>query len=94
MTGPLIRSRTYVITAAALLVLLGLTVVAGCLPLGSAKPFVTLLIAAVKAGLVATIFMHLRVDRPVTRLFAVAGLAWLAILIGLTLIDVLTRTSS
>jgi len=36
-------------------------------------------------------FMNLKNDSPLTKLFAVAGLVWMLILIGLTLSDYLTR---
>ena len=74
-----------------LMALLALTVVGHELPLGGIKPAVGLGIAAVKAMLVAWFFMELRAQPPMVRLFAGAGLLWLAILIALTLNDYLTR---
>lgn len=83
--------RTYVWTATWLMVLLGVTIGAAYIPMGPFGPVVAMLIAAAKAGLVAVMFMHLRWDSPMVRLFAGAGLLWLAILIGGTLNDYATR---
>ena len=87
----MVATRTYLIVAGVLLVLLGLTLAVSFLPVGPWRLAVGLLIAGVKASLVAVIFMHLRWSSPVMRLFAVAGLVWLAILLTLTLTDYLTR---
>jgi cytochrome c oxidase subunit 4 len=48
-------------------------------------------IATVKSTLVALFFMHLLYSNRVTWLAALAALLWLAILLGLTLTDFLTR---
>lgn len=84
--------RTYLIVAAALMGLLVLTIVAGMIHLGEANLVVALVIAGVKAILVAVFFMHLKYDTAVTRLFAVSGLVWLGILIVLTLGDFVSRS--
>ena len=52
---------------------------------------VGLAIASTKATLVALFFMHLIHDSRLNRVAAAAGLFWLAILMGLTLTDFLTR---
>ncbi|HZZ29906.1 MAG TPA: cytochrome C oxidase subunit IV family protein [Pirellulales bacterium] len=52
---------------------------------------VGLAIAAVKATLVALYFMHLLHSGRVTWLAVLAALFWLAIMLGLTLADFLTR---
>ena len=84
-------TRTYLVVAAALLVLLAGTVGVSYLPLGAFGLVVALAIAGAKAALVALFFMHLRLSTPLTRLFAGAGLVWLALLMGLTMTDYLTR---
>jgi cytochrome c oxidase subunit 4 len=91
MVSKTIGVRAYVATAAALLALTGLTIGIAFLPLGSFHTPVALGIAAIKAALVATIFMHLRVESSTSRLAAVVGLVWLTILLGGTLDDVVTR---
>jgi cytochrome c oxidase subunit IV len=85
------RNAPYYRTAAALGVLLVLTIVAAALPLGRAAPVVALLIAGLKAALVALIFMRLRWSSGVQRLFAGAGLFWVAVMLSFTLADYLTR---
>jgi cytochrome c oxidase subunit 4 len=45
----------------------------------------------VKATLVVLFFMHVKFTNRLTQLAAASGFAWLLILIGLTLSDVLTR---
>jgi cytochrome c oxidase subunit 4 len=76
---------------AALMALLAVTVAAAFVHLGPWALPVTLAIAAVKATLVMLWFMHLRYERGLVRVFAGAGLLWLAILLLLTLADYLTR---
>lgn len=83
--------RTYALVTAALMVLLALTLAAAALPLGRVALVIALAIAGIKAGFIVVYFMHLREAQGVTRLFAAAGLAWLLILLGLTLADFLTR---
>ena len=84
-------TRTYLVVAAALLVLLAGTVGVSYLLLGAFGLVAALAIAGAKAALVALFFMHLKLSTPLTRLFAGAGLVWLALLLGLTMIDHLTR---
>lgn len=75
-----------------LLALLALTVTVAYVPLGAGNALVALGIGAIKAGLVAAIFMELRHRSGLTLIFAGAGLFWLGILLWLGLMDFLTRT--
>lgn len=84
--------QIYARSLGALLVLLAATIVAAKLPLGGWSVVVALAIAGLKAGIVATWFMHLRTSAPVMRLFALAGTFWLLVLLGLTLLDVQSRS--
>ena len=52
---------------------------------------VAMLIASTKATLVVLFFMHMRWSDAVTRVAAVAGLFWLAIMFALTVSDFFTR---
>lgn len=81
-----------IICWAALMLLLGLTVMLSYQPLGRFNFPIAMAIAAVKASLVAAIFMELRNRTGVIRVFACAGVAWLTILLWLGLMDFLTRT--
>lgn len=78
---------------AALLGLLGLTFGLAYVPLGAFSVPTALGIAALKAGLVALLFMGLSRSGVLMRLAAIAGLLWLVILFSLTLSDYLTRLS-
>ena len=76
---------------AALLGLLALTVAASFAPLGPLKPAIALAIAAAKAGLILWVFMHLREQGWLARLIAVAAVAWIALLVIMTHLDLFTR---
>ena len=91
MTSGMIGARTYVLVAAVLLVLTGVTIAVAFLPLGSWHTPVALGIAALKTVLIGWFFMHLRVSTATARLAALAGLFWLAIMLAGTLDDVVTR---
>lgn len=54
--------------------------------------WVALAIAVCKATLVILFFMHVKYSSNLTRIAVVAGFFWLAILLTLTLSDILTRT--
>ena len=71
--------------------LLAATVGAAYLNLGVFNPITAVSIAIAKALLVILFFMHVRYSDNVTRLYVAAGFFWLAILLGLTLSDYLTR---
>jgi cytochrome c oxidase subunit 4 len=84
--------KVYAAVFAALLVLTLTTTGVAFIDLGGQmNAVVALLIAAGKALLVVLYFMHLRYSRPLSWVFAGAGLFWLAIMLALTLSDILTR---
>lgn len=68
-----------------------LTTVISYVDLGEWNIVVALLIAVTKASLVAWIFMGVRYTTSLTKLFVVAGLVWLSILIILTYTDYTSR---
>jgi cytochrome c oxidase subunit IV len=72
---------------AALIVLTVVTVAATWFELGTWSLLVALGIATVKGTLVALYFMHLRYDNPFHALLFVGGLAFLALFLGLTMLD-------
>jgi cytochrome c oxidase subunit 4 len=74
-----------------LMVLLTLTVAATFGPFGEWKPVINMVIAFCKAALIYWFFMHVREQGWLARLVAVAAIAWLMLLLGLTQADVLTR---
>jgi len=83
--------KTYLAVFAALLVLLALSVFASRIEHGTLNLLVALSIAAMKTALIATIFMGIRNAPSTTRVFALAGLAWLIILLALLMSDYVTR---
>ena len=86
-------SRTYYVVFVALMVLLAVTVGAAELDLGPLNLGVAAAIASVKAVLILLFFMHVWQSRPLIWLIAGAGVAWLGILLALTLSDYFTRSS-
>jgi cytochrome c oxidase subunit 4 len=84
--------KTYYIVFVALMALLIITVAATYIHWGSRISIViAMAIAIVKATLVVLYFMHIRGSSRLTKVFVVAGLAWLSILMGMTLIEYHTR---
>jgi cytochrome c oxidase subunit 4 len=82
----------YVMVWAALMVLTGVTLAVWKTDMSYAARVVTALaIATVKAALVAIFFMHLWEERGIARLVLVVSALFVALLIGLTLLDNATR---
>lgn len=94
MADRILSVRLYAFVAAALLVLLGLTTWFAYVDFGPFNLPVALLIAGTKATLVLLFFMHVRYEERLIWVFAGIGFFFLAILIGLSLADVLTRSGS
>ncbi len=93
MADHIASRKMYVLIFALLIGLTALTTAAAYVDLGPFNTVVAVLIAAVKASLVALFFMHLKWSSHLARLAAIAALFWLAILIALSLADYLTRNS-
>ncbi len=72
----------------ALIVLTVITVIASYMPFGALETWVALGIATIKAALVAAYFMHLRYDNPLNAVLFVFGLLFVALFVGLILMDV------
>jgi cytochrome c oxidase subunit 4 len=84
--------KTLFATFFALVILTILTVVQARVPevkeiIGSAEIFVTLLIATIKASLVAFIFMQLAHDKPFNQVVIFSSLLFVALFLGFTLVD-------
>ena len=94
MKTPTDTIRSLLATFAVLLGLLAVTAGAKFLPGGWWSTPISLSVAIAKAALIFCYFMRLRHQPGLVRIFAVAGLFWLAILVVLTLSDFLTRTWS
>ncbi|HEU0121450.1 MAG TPA: cytochrome C oxidase subunit IV family protein [Bryobacteraceae bacterium] len=86
-------ARIYVVTLGALLFLTGITVGAAYINFGSSSInlIIAVLIATVKASLVAMIFMHLRHDPPVNAIIFISSLLFLGLFILFPMIDIGSR---
>jgi cytochrome c oxidase subunit 4 len=83
--------RAYALTWLGLLALLAVTAASSFLRLGALNLAINLAVALAKALLVVLVFMHVRRGTPMIRVFAVAGLLWLALLAGLSFTDFAAR---
>lgn len=84
---------TLAVVYVSLLALLAVTVGAAYLHLGGWSLLIAMAIALLKAALVLLWFMHLRYETGLVKVFAAAGVAWLALLLCLTMADYLTRAA-
>ena len=91
MAAHIVPKRTYYAIFAALMVLTFVTVGISSIDLGPLNTVAALVIAGIKATLVVLFFMHVKYGSRLTKLAVIGGLYWLAILLGLTLSDYLTR---
>jgi cytochrome c oxidase subunit 4 len=91
MSDHIISKQSYLTVYAILMGLLLLTVGAAFVDLGPLNFPVSMAIAVAKAVLIVLIFMHVRYNEPLVRVFASAGFLWLAILIALVLADYFSR---
>ena len=78
--------------ARVLLSLLALTVTLAHVPLGAFNAVIALSIAAIKAAIVAAVFMELRQSARAPSSSRALAFFWLGILLWLGLMDFLTRT--
>ncbi len=83
--------RAAILTYIALLALLAITVASTFVPLGMGNSVINLTIAAIKAALIAWVYMHLRLAEPLVRLVIGTLVLWLCFLFGLSLLDLMTR---
>ena len=83
--------RAAIAVFAALLLLTAVTVLVSYVDLGLWNAVVALLIASVKASLVALFFMHLKSESRLVWGFALVPIAFLALIIFGTLVDTMLR---
>jgi cytochrome c oxidase subunit IV len=83
--------RVYYAVFGALLVLTVVTVSVSFVDLGPLSTVVALVIAATKASLVILFFMHVRYGPRLVWVFVSGGFFWLALLILLTMSDIVSR---
>jgi len=83
--------KIYFAIFAALMVLTAATVAVAYVDLGAMNTFVALAVAVTKATLVILFFMHVKYSTKLTWLVVASGFVFLAIMIGFTLADVVSR---
>lgn len=83
--------KVYIGTWLGLMVFTVITVAASYVDFGDVNLWIALLIATIKASLVALLFMHLRWDERFNSIILVSSLIFLAIFIGFTMSDTENR---
>ncbi len=83
--------RTYVAVCLALFALTAITVYSVKFDFGDLNIVVAMLIASIKASIVALYFMHLKFEDKLTWIYALYPLFLLFLLIGFTLMETFTR---
>jgi cytochrome c oxidase subunit IV len=85
--------KTLMLRWALLLVLITVTVGLALLPIGAAAVPAALIIAFAMAAVIVLACMHLASAPRLAAIFAIAGLCWFAVLLGLGSVDYRTRTT-
>ena len=91
MTEHIVTKKQYAMVFAILMLLTLATTAIGMIDLGRLNVVVALVIATIKALLVVLFFMHIYWSPTLNKLAVVAGIAWLALLLWLTLTDFASR---
>lgn len=91
MASHVVPTRVYLAVFFSLMVLTVITVTVAFVNLGPLNNVVALAIACTKAGLVILYFMHVRYSDSLVKLSVLIAIVFLAILLGFTLADPLTR---
>ncbi|HEY7789012.1 MAG TPA: cytochrome C oxidase subunit IV family protein [Vicinamibacterales bacterium] len=91
-TEHVVPKRVYYTIFVILMVMTYTTVQVAYFDLGRFNAVAALLIAFFKASLVVLFFMHVKYAPKLIKLFVLGGLFWLAIMLGITMTDYMTRT--
>jgi cytochrome c oxidase subunit 4 len=91
MSGHVVAKKLYFVIFGSLLAMTALTTGMAYVDLGKWNTVVALAIACVKATLVILFFMHWRWSTRLVRVVILSAILWLAILIGLTSVDFVSR---
>ncbi|MGE0127413.1 MAG: cytochrome C oxidase subunit IV family protein [Blastocatellales bacterium] len=91
MPEHIVPRTTYLTIFAVLITLTAVSVFVAYLDLGRMNVVAALIIAAIKALLIALYFMHIRYSARLTQVVVVGGVFWLMIMFALTMSDYLTR---
>lgn len=88
---PTVGRKTYFFTFFGLLGLTLLTTLLGYVDMGVLNVVVALLLAAMKASLIATFFMHALYESRLIRVVMAGGIIWFLIMVTLTMADFISR---
>lgn len=91
MSEYIVTKKQYAYVFVVLLVLTFTTTWASYFDLGKLNVVVALVIATIKASLVVLFFMHVYWVSKLNKIVVVSGVAWLVLLLWLTLTDIVTR---
>jgi len=91
MKKPVVSIKTYTLTFLSLLALALATTLIGFVNLGPFSMVIAVTIAAAKATLIASFFMHALYESKVVRVILSGGIIWFLIMVTLTLGDYMTR---
>ncbi|SFI59098.1 cytochrome C oxidase subunit IV family protein [Planctomicrobium piriforme] len=83
--------KVYLTVYFTLLVLVLFTVLVSLVPTGILAFPIAMAIASFKALLIVLIFMHVKDETPLVRVFAFVGVVWLGIMFAFTMADYATR---
>ena len=91
MAEHIVTKKQYSYVFGILLVLTLVTTYAGMKDLGPLNVVVALVIAVIKASLMVLFFMHIYWSTKLNKIVVVSGIAWLGLLLWLTVTDFATR---
>jgi cytochrome c oxidase subunit 4 len=91
MTDHIVTKKQYAYVFGILMALTLVTTWVGTMDLGRLNVVVALAIAVIKASLVVLFFMHIYWSTKLNRLVIVSGVAWLGLMLWLTLTDFSSR---
>jgi cytochrome c oxidase subunit 4 len=92
MSEKIVPKRVYFTIFFLLLFFTFVTVWVAKIDLGRMNVVVALVVAVIKALLVALWFMHIKYSKRLTQIVVASGLFWLVIMVALTLFDYNTRS--
>ena len=84
----------YLVIYVSLLVLVAITVAVAHIKTGPFAFPIAMAVAGVKTLLIVAVFMHLKDETPLIRIFAIASVFWLGILFTILMGDYLTRSDT
>jgi cytochrome c oxidase subunit IV len=87
----IVPTKTFIAIWLVLLALTAVTVTVARMDLGTLSILTAIVIASVKAGLVLWFFMHLKYEKRLFRFLLLVPIVTLAVIIGLTFVDVWYR---